>query len=213
MKKSSLLGALSAVLFTFITVSANATLVSRLGGEAAYDTVLGITWLTDADLSGQGNWDNQLLWIDSLNTANHLGFDDWRLASMSVAAGVPTGTATSVVDCSSATEVACRDNELGYMFYHNMGGSLGDSKTGNQTVDGVLLTEVRSDYWPGTEFDSNNAWDFRFNGAQFNTGKFNFNYGWAVRSNDVSEVPVPAAVWLFGSGLIGLVGLARRKKA
>lgn len=28
-----------------------------------------------------------------------------------------------------------------------------------------------------------------------------------------STVPVPAAVWLFGSGLIGLVGLARRKKA
>jgi len=30
---------------------------------------------------------------------------------------------------------------------------------------------------------------------------------------DVSAVPVPAAVWLFGSGLIGLVGFARRKKA
>jgi len=29
----------------------------------------------------------------------------------------------------------------------------------------------------------------------------------------VNYVPVPAAVWLFGSGLIGLVGLARRKKA
>ena len=28
-----------------------------------------------------------------------------------------------------------------------------------------------------------------------------------------AAVPVPAAVWLFGSGLIGLVGLARRKKA
>ena len=26
-------------------------------------------------------------------------------------------------------------------------------------------------------------------------------------------IPVPAAVWLFGSGLIGLVGVARRKKA
>jgi hypothetical protein len=29
---------------------------------------------------------------------------------------------------------------------------------------------------------------------------------------DISAVPVPAAVWLFGSGLIGLVGLARRKR-
>ena len=45
----------------------------------------------------------------------------------------------------------------------------------------------------------------------------------AVRSTDfghisyaaweVSAVPVPAAIWLFGSGLIGLVGFARRKKA
>jgi len=30
---------------------------------------------------------------------------------------------------------------------------------------------------------------------------------------DVSPVPVPAAVWLFGSGLLGLIGVARRKKA
>lgn len=30
---------------------------------------------------------------------------------------------------------------------------------------------------------------------------------------EVSAVPVPAAVWLFGSGLIGLIGVARRKKS
>lgn len=29
----------------------------------------------------------------------------------------------------------------------------------------------------------------------------------------ISTVPIPAAVWLFGSGLLGLVGMARRKKA
>lgn len=29
----------------------------------------------------------------------------------------------------------------------------------------------------------------------------------------VSEVPVPAAAWLFGSGLIGLAGIARKRKA
>lgn len=33
----------------------------------------------------------------------------------------------------------------------------------------------------------------------------------AVGFTVVTVVPVPAAVWLFGSGLIGLIGLARRK--
>ena len=85
MKKSRLLGALCAVLFTFITVSANAALLGRLpltpGGtnfQAAYDDVLKITWLADAALSGGNTWDDQLTWIDSLNTADHLGFNDWR---------------------------------------------------------------------------------------------------------------------------------------
>ena len=30
---------------------------------------------------------------------------------------------------------------------------------------------------------------------------------------DVSAVPVPAAAWLFGAGMLGLIGVARRKKA
>jgi len=33
-----------------------------------------------------------------------------------------------------------------------------------------------------------------------------------IRLNGISAVPVPAAVWLFGSGLLGLMGVARRKK-
>jgi len=32
-------------------------------------------------------------------------------------------------------------------------------------------------------------------------------------AGDATVVPVPAAVWLFGSGLMGLVGIARRKQA
>lgn len=34
-----------------------------------------------------------------------------------------------------------------------------------------------------------------------------------IDSFDATIVPVPAAVWLFGSGLLGLIGMARRKKA
>jgi len=38
--------------------------------------------------------------------------------------------------------------------------------------------------------------------------------GWMLAENsDLFTVPLPAAVWLFGSGLIGLIGIARRKKA
>lgn len=33
-----------------------------------------------------------------------------------------------------------------------------------------------------------------------------------VRLTALSSVPVPAAVWLFGSGLLGLIGVARRRK-
>jgi hypothetical protein len=44
---------------------------------------------------------------------------------------------------------------------------------------------------------------FDFNGANEVT---------AAATTSITVVPVPAAAWLFGSGLIGLMGLARRKK-
>jgi len=30
---------------------------------------------------------------------------------------------------------------------------------------------------------------------------------------EINTIPIPAAVWLFGSGLLGIIGIARRKKA
>ena len=41
------------------------------------------------------------------------------------------------------------------------------------------------------------------------TATFEFTYTAAP----ISSVPVPAAIWLFGSGLLGLIGVARRKKS
>ena len=45
--------------------------------------------------------------------------------------------------------------------------------------------------------------------AGFNAG-FNANFQ-TVTPDPVNPVPVPAAAWLFGSGLLGLAGVARRK--
>ena len=42
---------------------------------------------------------------------------------------------------------------------------------------------------------------------------FNAAFLGTATPQEVAAVPVPAAVWLFGSGLLGLVGVARRKAA
>ncbi len=46
------------------------------------------------------------------------------------------------------------------------------------------------------------------------TGTFNpANQLVQITNVSVSAVPLPAAVWLFGSGMLGLIGVARRKRA
>lgn len=45
------------------------------------------------------------------------------------------------------------------------------------------------------------------------TGVAAFPVGPGLTGFEVSAVPVPSAVWLFGSGLIGLIGIARKKAA
>jgi len=57
----------------------------------------------------------------------------------------------------------------------------------------------------GTGFDDTpGIWEFTANTA---SGSSTFSWS----SSTVAAVPLPAAVWLFGSGLIGLVGIARRR--
>ena len=191
MQCSRLLAAVTAlVCLLTVAAPADAELHLRLGGAAAYDDVLGVTWLTDAALSGNNTWAGQLAWVDSLNDANHLGFNDWRLASMSVAAGLPTGIASSVVDCSTIWPPLCQDNELGYMFYHNLGGSSGNDLTGNQTVGDVTLMNIQRIYWSATESGITNSWMYHFDlGFGVWSPKNGNRYAWAVRPGDVGAGP------------------------
>ena len=61
-----------------------------------------------------------------------------------------------------------------------------------------------------------------FTGETFSTlgitpGAYEWTWGTGASADsfklNVGAVPIPAAVWLFGSGLLGLIGVARRKKA
>lgn len=56
----------------------------------------------------------------------------------------------------------------------------------------------------GNGFDATEGtWKFSANTANSNT------FSWS--SSSATVVPVPAAVWLFGSGIIGMAGVARRR--
>jgi hypothetical protein len=54
-----------------------------------------------------------------------------------------------------------------------------------------------------------------FDSLGLTPGSYEWTWGSAASADsytlNVGAVPVPAAVWLFGSGLLGLIGVARRK--
>jgi len=67
-----------------------------------------------------------------------------------------------------------------------------------------LLTMNGTGVLTGNGFDPTGAtWSF--------SGESPTSYSMTITSTGIPAVPVPAAVWLFGSGLLGLVGIARRK--
>jgi hypothetical protein len=200
----------ASVVSSGLVTSANAAFESRLGGQAFYDTDLDITWLTNANAGagsifddGSNTGDGRMSWTNANDWAVSLdinGITGWRLADMDVNGD------DIVVDCATATATDCLDNEYGYHFYNN---GIHSSNTG--PFSNVQTTN----YWSRNE-SSSNAWlfDFTFNdGSQLATSK-NYNASaWAVYDGDVAAVPVPGAVWLFSSGLLGLIGISRRKRA
>ncbi len=78
----------------------------------------------------------------------------------------------------------------------NLGGSLDLANTAGWGSDTKVILQLQNNLLATTESLNETAFIQKKKGGIGIT---------------VNPVPVPAAVWLFGSGLIGLVGLARRK--
>ncbi len=209
MKRPHLVGISGALLSTIISVSSHAALIGVLPDgsgnfQAYYDNQLDITWTANANINGTNFWNNQVAWAAGLGIN---GVTGWRLASMDV-----NGDGT-IVNCST-DQAACKDNEYGHLFNYGAGTVFGSGIT--TSSPGPFSNVQPNDYWSGTEdalFPSEVAWYFHFMfGSRSTVYKGLNHFAWAVHSGNVSAVPVPAAVWLFGSGLLGLLGLARRKR-
>lgn len=203
MKMSRLPGAVSVCVLTLYASSSHSALISVLGGEAYYDDILDITWAQDANINGRDTWTNQTAWAAGLTIG---GVTGWRLPSIDV-----NGDLTEV-DCATSTELACRDSEYGHLWYYGADTVSGGITPGSP---GPFSNMVSNAYWSSTELNGSTAWYFSTNsGATTTNGKAGNFYAWAVYDGNaaLAAVPVPAAAWLFGSGLLGLVGMARRKK-
>lgn len=213
-KKRVLVAALATAVGGGVTTTANAAAISSLymnSGQFAMGVFTPapntITYFNGANLIGSYNapaWNTSTAQTSaapsSLASFDFNGGGTWvntytaaSATQSGVAGGGPAPSGTVVgnnitVDLSS--------------FFANWNGT--DFSQGTSAATGTVSNVS------GNSFDYTLSWTSLIVGGAFNgqTGT------WTVSgTGTVSAVPVPAAAYLFGSGLIGLVGVARRRRA
>ncbi|MCP4002418.1 MAG: hypothetical protein GY727_16070 [Gammaproteobacteria bacterium] len=241
------------VIMMCISQMASATLVERAGGQAFYDTVLDITWLTNVNLaqsedfgvagiraSGLMTLDTANEWIGAMNSAGYLGLDTWRLPSITPINGAMFNRNWSVdgstdraqnVSAAGSAFAGSTASEIAHLYFNTLGNiskkdvSGGDTPCSDPTVSCLsntgpftgLLNEAglnNSRTWSSANpFEDGKVMFFNFNGNQNEVlpNELIIGSAWAVASGD-ALVPIPAAVWLFASGIGLLVGWNRKQQ-
>ena len=185
MKHTTLAATLIAAGILLTTGSANAALVSVLGGQAINDTDRNIVWAADANLAASNtfglatgvNLGNDSVgnasiiqangfmslggaqkWISAMNAANYLGYNDWRLPSTTDTGVLGMQTSNNGTDGGYNNPTT---SELSHLFYSELGNK-GQYNTSGviQTVYGLNntgpFTNFQSNwYWSGTEYAPN----------------------------------------------------------
>lgn len=232
-----------------LTGVSNAALVDR-GNGLIYDNVLNVTWQQTVNLAvnqtfgvsgieadGAMSWNTAQTWITAMNNANHLGYNDWRLPTVSPVSGGTEFNFDLAYDGSSdhGYNVASVNSEMGYMYHVNLNNigfcspsgvcpqpgwvnppnvSFTDGET--QTLKFFNVNPMTQDaiYWTGVGNHGNaSAWAFRFGDGNQHarvTSEDSKWYALAVRDGDVAPVPLPVSAWMFLSGLIGMLAVKRR---
>ena len=157
------------------------------------------------------SWWGAKAWVNYLNATNYAGTNTWALPTTvdnESNVGYPDGWAGRPSQSSS---------QLAQLFYGGLGQVAGTAHYFTHNSSYALFSNLQSvSYWAGTESSTRPqiAWGMYVDGKQDRYYKDAGLYAMAVAPGQVgalSAVPVPGAVWLLGSGVMGLVGLRRRK--
>jgi hypothetical protein len=186
------------------------------------------------DGSGQMTWNQAKTWaanIEYFDTVRNVTWTEWRLPHILPINGssynlnfLYNGSSDEGYNISAPGTVYSGNigSEMAYMFYNNLGnkgycdltGAGGQPGWGLKNTGPFMNLQTNSPYWSSfADPDlSNMAWFFEFN-AGYQTANYmdRTYYAWAVRDGDVAPVPLPSAIWLFGSGLAGIMGFIKLK--
>lgn len=181
---------------------------------------------------GTMTWDTGFEWIAALNANAYLGYTNWRMPTTT-----PVNGTNFVYDVSydGSTDRGFNNtstaNEMSNLYYSTLG-NLGLCTTNNATGTAVADCEVTPNgewglhntgpfsnmqsfrYWTNVENELNTAraFDMDFTFGEIGTGaKVGAKHVWAVLDGNPMAVPLPAAFWLFSSGLLGLTAVSRRR--
>lgn len=189
----------------------------------------------DAGNPGAMSWHTAFEWIAAMNGANYLGFSQWRMPTLQPVNGQ---FFQYTVSYDGSTDRGFNNystsNELTHLYYVSLGnGGLCSSDnpigadadycikspygTWGLQNTGPFENFITGRYWSDvhhTDPNEERAFDLDANFGQVGTGgTAGYKFVWAVLDGDVGAqaVPIPAAGWLLGSGLVALWGFGRKR--
>ncbi len=182
--------------------------VTDLGNELTGDGVA-----LGSDVSGSFSYDTNISGILlTFDIAIDSGFNVSMTGNgnLTVQNDQQNGSATlpadgMIVSSNASSSTSLNGNSNPFMQFglrkENVSGQLWNDTLSPDLADwaNITLANINAPDWRILDFGlvTTNFWDDQIR--------------WDVASFEVNAVPVPAAAWLFGSGLLGLLGVARQK--
>lgn len=191
-------------------LASDAALISKVVAASTnnYDSRSYIVTAADFESStDRATWYGANAFVSYLNSVNYAGSNSWQLPTL----------ANFNFSFNTPSNGVSPGNELTELFYQELGGLMFGTIPDTPTFD----NEAGLDYWYSTEspFRDTDAYAFDMGfGNNIAPLKNSLNFLWLITPGTVSAsvnpaaVPVPAAAWLFGSGLVGVAALRRRKQ-